>query len=448
MSHFREFFAVALAWLCFLQSARGAADEPAPATAASAAPAASTPAASTPAASTLAASSPTASTLAAPLPVVTHEKPWFEKIKIRGYAQIRFNRLPTLDSNEELVNDQGDRYIGDGSGLGIRRARLIVFGDVHPSVSIYLQTDFASVVGEQLHAPTMRDWYADIFLDHKKEFRLRVGQSKVPYGFENMQSSQNRLPLDRNDAINSAVKDERDLGVFAYYAPAEVRKLFKELVDDNLKGSGDYGVVALGFYNGQTANKLDKNDDFHVVGRLTYPFVIGSQVLEVGAGAYLGRFRVSLKEQEDGTTYRTTDEDNDLLDTRAIASVVLYPKPFGFQAEYNLGRGPEQGVEDPTVIDSRALHGGYAQVMLKIDEPLGTVSLIPYVRGTLYQGGKKFESNAPGYDVRELEAGAEWQIWKALELTLAYAISDRTSSRYPYTQEQGHIGRVQLQFNY
>jgi hypothetical protein len=38
-----------------------------------------------------------------------------------------------------------------------------------------------------------------------KEYRVRIGQSKVPYGFENLQSSQNRLSLDRNDALNSAV---------------------------------------------------------------------------------------------------------------------------------------------------------------------------------------------------------------------------------------------------
>jgi hypothetical protein len=49
--------------------------------------------------------------------------------------------------------------------------------------------------------------------DTKKEFRVRVGQSKVPF-FENLQSSQNRLTLDRNDALNSAVANERDLAFF------------------------------------------------------------------------------------------------------------------------------------------------------------------------------------------------------------------------------------------
>jgi hypothetical protein len=41
--------------------------------------------------------------------------------------------------------------------------------------------------------------------DAKKRISVRVGYSKVLFGFENMQSSQNRLTLDRNDALNSAV---------------------------------------------------------------------------------------------------------------------------------------------------------------------------------------------------------------------------------------------------
>ncbi len=113
-----------------------------------------------------------------------------------------------------------------------------------------------------------------------------------------------------------------------------------------------------------------------------------------------------------------------------------------------MGQGPSLGEEDGrTVVASRPLRGGYAQLMYKLDNVLG-VSLIPYVRGTLYEGGKKFENNAPRYDVRELEMGVEWQILKALELTAAYLISDRTSSRAPYLQQRGDVTRIQLQVNY
>lgn len=375
------------------------------------------------------------------------DKPWYETLRLRGYTQIRYNRLPSFRVNDSLINEQGDRFLGKDTGFGIRRARLVISGDVHPHVSIYLQPDFASVIGDQYNVAIMRDWYADIFVDAKKEFRFRVGQSKVPYGFENLQSSQNRLALDRNDGINSALKDERDLGVFFYWAPAHIRERFKFLVDSGLKGSGDYGVVGLGVYNGQTANRAERNNSPHAVARVTWPFLFGSQYVEVGAGGYYGRFNLSASPRDDAPF--ALARGGNLVDARAIVSLTVYPQPLGFQAEYNVGRGPSLGTgpDAGLLIDSRHLRGGYAQLMYKLDGVLG-VSLIPYLRGTLYQGGKKFETNAPRYDVRELELGAEWQIWKALELTAAYVIADRTSSRYPYEQEQGHVTRLQLQFNY
>ncbi|WNG33569.1 porin [Archangium violaceum] len=389
---------------------------------------------------------PPAAPTPAPAPEAKKEKesPWYERIKLRGYTQFRYNRLPSFNVNDDLINDQGDRFLGKNNGFGIRRARLVISADVHEHVSIYLQPDFASVIGDQHHVAIMRDWYADIFFDAKKEFRLRLGQSKVPFGFENLQSSQNRVALDRNDAINSALKDERDLGAFFYWAPAEIRQRFQELANSKLKGSGDYGVVGLGVYNGQTANRPERNDNLHVVGRVTWPFLFGKQYVEVGAAGYYGRYNVSVGS---GTPY-TLEDGNDLVDARAVASLVIYPQPIGFMAEYNVGRGPSlgEGLES-TVIASRPLRGGYAQLMYRLDNVLGT-TLIPYVRGTLYEGGKKFDTNAPRYDVRELEMGVEWQILKALEVTGTYLISDRTSSRAPYEQEQGHVTRLQVQVNY
>ncbi|MGZ5242951.1 MAG: porin, partial [Bacteroidia bacterium] len=183
------------------------------------------------------------------------EKGWFEKISLRGYTQVRYNRL--LETNSDLKCEQCDKSWGNG-GLFIRRARLVFSGDVHPRVYIYIQPDFASSPSSSaLHFAQLRDAYFDLSLDDKKEYRFRVGQSKIPFGFENLQSSQNRLPLDRNDGLNSAVANERDLGVFFYWAPKKIRARFSELVKSGLKGSGDYGVFALGTYNGQTANKPD-----------------------------------------------------------------------------------------------------------------------------------------------------------------------------------------------
>lgn len=385
---------------------------------------------------------------APPPPRAASESPgWFQRLQLRGYTQIRYNRLPSLRPNDQLVNAQGDRSIGGGNGLLIRRARLVLFGDVHDRVSIYLQPDFASVMGEQFHVAILRDWYADISLDRAKELRIRVGQSKVPYGFENLQSSQNRLPIDRNDALNSAVRDERDLGLFLYWAPSEMRARFRHLVSSGLKGSGDYGVVGIGVFNGQTANQPARVDNLHVIGRVSVPFLVGDQFFEIGGGGYHGKYQIKTLDQPT-MSYTVAGGSPLLLDARAFGSFVMYPQPLGLVVEYTLGVGPQQGRDDPSVIDARFLQGGYAQLMLKLDGPFGSAAMIPYARGTYYDGGKKFMTNAPRYLVRELEVGVEWQVIPALELVGAYQLSDRSSDVFPHRQEAGHVTRVQVQFNY
>jgi hypothetical protein len=213
---------------------------------------------------------------------------WFDRFAIRGYTQGRYNRL--METNPNLKCEQCDRSWGDGGGFFIRRMRIIFFGQISEKVYFYVQPDFASSVGTTQHIAQLRDAYMDLGFDKKNEFRIRVGQSKVPFGFENMQSSQNRIPLDRADALNSAVTNERDLGAFFYWAPESVRKLYTSLVNDGLKGSGDYGVFAFGAYNGQTANQPERNNQPHIVTRFSYPIRIGNQIIEPGIQAYSGKF--------------------------------------------------------------------------------------------------------------------------------------------------------------
>jgi len=126
----------------------------------------------------------------APAPAAA--KPWYESFRIRGYGQIRYNRL--FETNDQFACEQCDRSWGQNGGFFIRRARLIVQGQIHPQVFIYLQPDFASTAGTTGNVAQLRDWYVDVGVDKQNVYRFRLGQSKVPFSYENLQSSSNRLP--------------------------------------------------------------------------------------------------------------------------------------------------------------------------------------------------------------------------------------------------------------
>lgn len=365
---------------------------------------------------------------------------WFDRFAIRGYTQGRYNRL--METNPNLKCEQCDRSWGDGGGFFIRRMRIIFFGQISEKVYFYVQPDFASSVGTTQHIAQLRDAYMDLGFDKKNEFRIRVGQSKVPFGFENMQSSQNRIPLDRADALNSAVTNERDLGAFFYWAPESVRKLYTSLVNDGLKGSGDYGVFAFGAYNGQTANQPERNNQPHIVTRFSYPIPIGNQIIEPGIQAYSGKF--VLLSTSNGVKRAA---NNEYLDQRAAMTFVLYPKPFGIQAEYNIGRGPEFNKLTDS-IELRSLTGGYFQCYYMIRK--GNQTFLPFTRAQYYEGGKKHELDARSYTVRELEVGLEWQPAKTLELVAMYTFSDRRFEDFVLqnNRQKGRLLRLQVQINF
>lgn len=399
--------------------------------------------------------------LSATKPTTAEEKPaevkkknWYEVISLRGYAQFRYNRL--LETNSALKCDQCDKSIGDGGGFFVRRARLVFSGQVHERLFIYIQTDVAtnatagSTLG--LNYLQIRDFYGDLSLTKNKLLRARVGISKVPFGFDNLQSSQNRIAFDRSDAINSAAYNERDLGVFFYFTPTKIRERFKYLVDSGLKGTGDYGVIGFGLYNGQTANRNELNNELHSVLRVTYPFLVGEkQIIEVGLQGFNGKFNVS--EAKAPGTSTSEGNNNNYTDQRVAASFILYPQPFGIQAEYMLGTSPVyqyNGPNDLVVneIVSGVNEGGYVQLMYMTK--IKNMTFTPYTRGQYFYGGKKPELDARRHIVKEIETGIEFQIIKQLEFTVAYTISDRVfeDSKNPVNHQKGNFMRLQLQFNY
>ena len=399
----------------------------------------------------------------------------------RGYTQAR--NTPVI-SGDDGINLWSDRSVGDDSSLNnqdhnflIRRMRMIFYGDVGDRLYYYVQPDLASSIGGTSNSNVsgaggfaqLRDAYGDIYITKNKVHRIRVGQSKVPYGFENMQSSQNRLALDRVDAMNSSVRDERDTGLFYYYTPENVQALFKEIQDGGLKHSGNYGMFAFGAYTGQGANRPDQNDNYHVVSRFTYPWKTeGGQIFEMGIQGYRGEFVSSTtRYNSTGGTATTSDgvvsktptlaRTNGIADERVGVSFMMYPQPFGLEAEWNWGRTP--GLDMATnIIDERSLNGGYVQAMykndnFKIGDTNGTI--IPFIKWQYFDGYNKAESNSPRNQVNDWEIGAEWQIAPEVELVAEFhrmhrnnLVTGNRTGRQDYERFQANVLRLQLQWNY
>ena len=82
---------------------------------------------------------------------------------------------------------------------------------------------------------------------------------------------------------------------------------------------------------------------------------------------------------------------NDFRDARVALSALLVPRPFGLQAEWNWGKGPEYDnvLND---ITEQNLNGGYVMAFYRtfIKKKL----FCPYVRAQYYNGGKKYELDA------------------------------------------------------
>lgn len=371
-------------------------------------------------------------------------KQWYQSVSIRGYVQARYNRL--LETNSNLTCEQCDRSWGNNGGFSLRRIRVIFFGQLHNRIYFYLQPDFASTLSgnSTQHVALLRDAYLDVGLDKASQFRVRVGQSKIPFGFENMQSSQNRLTLDRSDGINSAFSNERDLGAFLFWAPTATRQLFSKLVKDGLKGSGDYGVAGIGLFNGQTANRPELNNQRHVVARVAYPVAVGQQIIEPALQAYTGQYVVNRDQLSSGVKHRA---DLRYPDQRMAATFVLYPQPFGVQVEYNIGRGPEFNPRTDS-IETQRLHGGY--LLLNYRLRAGQHQFYPFLRGHYYDGGKKHERDARSYTVREAELGVEWQPLPSFELVTMYTLSSRRYEDFqlPSNRQRGGLLRLQAQLNF
>lgn len=120
------------------------------------------------------------------------------KIKPRGYLQVQGSLF--RDTNDDLVRETTSMFI--------RRARVGVRGRIVKDLNFEIEADVSEAQG------IMKDAYVSI--DFIPRHRLRVGQRKTPFGYENRTSSSRLLVLYRSEAGSALGRgpDLRDIGVF------------------------------------------------------------------------------------------------------------------------------------------------------------------------------------------------------------------------------------------
>ena len=178
-------------------------------------------------------------------------------LQLSGYTQVRYRFLQETGKMDEF---------------DIRRARLDLRGSISPYFAYRLQTDLAGT-------PKLLDAYAEIkLLDY---LNFTIGQAKIPFSFENLQSSNKMESIDRAQVVEALVarskdvsgnQNGRDIGVQVggSFFKFKHRFLF------------DYKI---GVFNGSGINQDDKNENKDIVGRLVVHPVKG---LDFGGSFYTG----------------------------------------------------------------------------------------------------------------------------------------------------------------
>jgi len=243
------------------------------------------------------------------------------------------------------------------------------------------------------------------------------------------------------------VEGERDLGIYYMWAPYEIRERFKGLVSMGLRGSGDYGLVAIGAYGGQGLNRPDTNGQPHWLARVTYPFEFDNgQFLELGISGYAGRFTTTTAAIP-GVGTPANVAGRGLTDTRVGIAATLYPQPFGIETEWNWGKGPQLS-NDMRTITSASLSGGYVQASYR-HVFASQKEFIPFVRWQTYNGGRKFAANAPKDKVNEVGVGFRFIPYPEVEFTAMFMHGMRTNTAVaPYNSVSYDYLGLQAQVNF
>lgn len=307
-----------------------------------------------------------------------------EKVKLSGYIQGQF----TSDAAADPETD-----------FRMRRARLKLEAPVSEMAALTLQIDATRTV-------ELKDAYLDLGRP-TDNWRLRLGQSKVPFMYEVLESSSSRLEPERTALAGTLFPGERDLGAWAY---------LKNVLGDGIPGA----TLDVGFQNGAGANTADNNDNKDIVARLRLP--IGGAPPDKTTEAdsiYVGYLKGELTDKSSVTT------DKNFLGgglSKLFGPVWL--------------RGEAVGGE----ISGKDFFGWYAHGAYEI----------PNTKGTIFARYEQFDENRDASDdlYRNTTIGYQHMIDTKTRVIAAYEIRDPDAGYSKFAKTNGNMATLRLQVKY
>ncbi len=297
-----------------------------------------------------------------------------ERHAVDGYVQFRYQDDNAVDKEEFLV----------------RRARVNVRGPVSERTSyrIEFQLDAKEAGKARGSKVQLRTAYADYKLERG---RLRIGQAKLPWGYELLASVPKLWTAERALFMDRLFPNQRDIGVQWSY-----------------RRSASSPQVDVGIFNGTGINASDNNDRKNVMARVDFPVRDGS----VAVSGYVG---------EDDEGVDATDQE------RYGVSARLGQGQVQWLAEYVTGKDGGYDVQ-----------GWYAQVghpLSKVRPDLLFVKYDQYDENT----------DGPGDLFRRWSVGYWRQLDKATRLTLVHERRKPQSQFSELSKWDGNATYAQMQ---
>ena len=186
-----------------------------------------------------------------------------QKHKLDGYVQFRYEDDSAPSGKEQFL---------------VRRTRLNVRGPVSEKMSyrVEFQLDAKESGKGRGSKVQLRTAYADYKLSSG---RLRVGQAKIPWGYELLESVPKLWTAERALFMDRLFPNQRDIGV-----------------QGSFRRSAAAPQLDVGIFNGSGINVNDNNSRKNVMARVDFPLPNGSLALS----GYVG---------EDGEGAAATDQD-------------------------------------------------------------------------------------------------------------------------------------------